>query len=546
MYYKKREILITSALPYANGSLHIGNILEHIQCDIWSRYHIINGSFCIKICGDDAHGTPIMLHANKLLVSPQNLIRKIYNEHIIDLIGFGIYYDNYYTTHSIENKIFVYKIFKKLLKRNFIKKNIIDQLFDVSYNMFLPDRYIIGKCPKCLSDNQYGDNCCICGSCYNSFDIIDPVSILSYKTPEKRKTVHYFFCLDKFCKILNLWLHSHKLNESVINKLNEWFIVGFKKWDITRDVPYFGFKIPKEKFKYFYVWLDAPIGYISILENLCIKNFTFSFSKFWKKNTDIELYHFIGKDIMYFHTFFWPSILYGIDFKFPNNVFVHGFLTINNLKMSKSKGTLISANSFLKYINSEYLRYYYASKLSNNLEDIDLNVNDFINKINSNVIGKYINIISRISTFLNNYFDNRLSKTISNIGVINDFIDYKYVIDEYYENRQYFLVLKSLMFLCDKVNFYINNQKPWILVKDKNNLDYLQEFCTIIINIFKILTFYLKPILPKISNNIEILLNISPLNSHNYSLLILNHNINLYKHLIDRIDNNIFVDIMNC
>ncbi len=547
MYYKKREILLTSALPYANGYLHIGNILEHIQCDIWSRYHILNGSNCIKICGDDAHGTPIMLHANKLGISPKNLIRKIFNEHIIDLINFRIYYDNYHTTHSIENKFFVSNIFNLLLKKNFIKKNVINQLFDVSENMFLPDRYIVGKCPKCFSENQYGDNCSICGECYDSLDIINPLSVLSGNIPEKRKTIHYFFILNKFYKKLKIWIYNCALNESIINKLKEWFISELKMWDITRDHPYFGFKIPNEKDKYFYVWLDAPIGYISIFKNLCIKSNNIIFSKYWKINTNVELYHFIGKDIMYFHTLFWPSILYGVKLKIPDNIFIHGFLTIDNKKMSKSKGTLISASTFAKHFDSEYLRYYYSSKINNNFDDIDFNFKDFINKINSNIIGKFINIISRISKFINIYFKNKLSKSISfnNIDIINDFINYKYIINEYYENRQYFLVVKTIMFLCDKLNFYINNQKPWILIKNFKNFSFVQEICTIIINIFKILTFYVKPIMPKFCNDIEYILNIPYLNFENYFFLLLNHDINVYSHIANKIEKNIIDDIVD-
>ena len=546
MYYKKREILITSALPYANGSLHLGNILEHIQCDIWSRYHFINGSLCLKICGDDAHGTPIMLHAKKIGLKPKDLIKRVYNEHIVDFIGFFVYYDNYYTTHSIENKVFVYKIFNKLYKRNYIKKDIINPFFDVSSNIFLPDRYIVGQCPKCYSDNQYGDNCIICGAFYDSFDIINPISVISGKIPEIKQTTHYFFCLYKFHDILKIWIIQNKLNDSVLNKLNEWFSIGLKRWDISRDYPYFGFKIPNEKDKYFYVWLDAPIGYISIFENLCNKNKYHNFSKFWKKNTNVELYHFIGKDIIYFHTLFWPAILYGSNMKMPNNVFIHGFLTILGSKMSKSKGTLITASDFLKHIDGEYLRYYYASKLNNSIEDIDLSVDDFIYKINSNIIGKFINIISRISALIELYFDNFLSKEISfiNLNVFNDFIKYKCVIDEYYENRNYYLVLKSVMFLCDKLNVYINNQKPWILIKEKNNFHVTHEICTTIINIFKILTFYIKPVLPSISNNIEHVLNISPLNSENFFIILVNHKINSYFRFINRLDKNSFNNVI--
>ncbi|QQG46921.1 MAG: methionine--tRNA ligase [Candidatus Azosocius agrarius] len=546
MYYKKREILITSALPYANGPLHIGNILEHIQCDIWSRFHNLNGSLCIKVCGDDSHGTPIMLHANKIGVSPKNLIKKIYKEHLLDLAKFDIYYDNYYRTHSIENKVFICKVFKKLFRNNLIKKNVINQLFDTIENIFLPDRYIIGTCPKCFSENQYSDNCSICGACYDSLNVINPISVLSKEVPIKKKTIHYFFCLDKFYKILKFW-HECKLHESVINKLKEWFIVGLKKWDISRDSPYFGFKIPNEDSKYFYVWMDAPIGYISIFNNLCMKNSNFIFSKYWKIKTNIELYHFIGKDIMYFHTLFWPSILHGINFKMPNNIFIHGFLIINNKKMSKSKGTFLTAAKFSKYLNSEYLRYYYASKLNNVLDDIDLNINDFVNKVNSDIIGKFVNILSRIIKFINTYFDNKLSKNILNFNkkIIVDFINQKYIINEYYENRQYCFVLKHIMFLCDKINFYINNQKPWILIKDNENFAFVQEICTTVINIFKILTFYIKPILPKISNNIELILNIYPLNYKNYAFLLLDHKINPYVHLVERLDENMIKNIMN-
>ncbi|WP_246208942.1 methionine--tRNA ligase [Enterobacteriaceae endosymbiont of Donacia sparganii] len=534
--FLKKKILVTCALPYSNGSIHLGHMLEHIQADIWVRYHRMCGNEIYFICADDAHGTPVMLKAKKLNITPEKMIKKVYFEHISDLRNFNISYDNYYTTHSNENFFFSKLIFNRLKKKKFIKKKIIKQLYDYIYNLFLPDRFIKGKCPNCYSINQYGDHCENCGITYGSIELIDPISILSHTTPILCNSEHYFFDLPQFYKFLKNWLNSGVLEEKIKNKMKEWFILGLKKWDITRDSPYFGFKIPNSINKYFYVWLDAPIGYISTFKNLCNHNKKLNFFEWWKKDSNTELYHFIGKDIIYFHSLFWPAILEGSNFRKPTKLFVHGHITLNGLKMSKSKGNFITAKKWLKFLDSDSLRYYYASKLSSNINDIDFNFYDFVYKINGDVVNKIVNLASRNAYFINNYFNNNLSKNID-ISFYLKFVEKSKIIHEYFIKCKFSHAIKQIIILSDIANYYIDKYKPWLLIKNNLKKKEVQKICSMGINMFRIIMIYIKPIMPILSQKTELFLK-KKLCIHNIKYPLINRKISKFKPLFTRININ--------
>ncbi|QJC35114.1 methionine--tRNA ligase [Enterobacteriaceae endosymbiont of Donacia proxima] len=530
---KKKKMLVTCALPYANGSIHLGHLLEQIQADIWVKYNRMCGHEVYFICADDAHGTPVMLKAKQLNINPEKLINKIYNEHVLDLKQFNIDYDNYHTTNSIENFFFVKLIFNHLKKKNFIKKKIIKQLYDDTYNLFLPDRFIKGTCPNCKSINQYGDHCENCGTTYSSVHLINPISILSKKKPILCNSEHYFFDLPQFNNFLQKWINSNVLDHIIKNKIQEWFFLGLKQWDITRDGPYFGFKIPKTINKYFYVWLDAPIGYISTFKNLCDKYSKLNFYQWWEKKTNTELYHFIGKDIIYFHCLFWPAILEGMNFRKPTKLFVHGHVTLNGYKMSKSRGNFITARKWLEFIDSDSLRYYYASKLSSNINDIDLNINDFTFKINGDIVNKIVNLASRNAYFINNYFNDNLSNI--NIILYLKFIKKSEIIHNYFFKRQYSHVIKQIIILSNIANSYIDKHKPWLLIKDNLKKKKVHNICSMGINMFRVIMIYLKPIMPILSKKTELFLK-HKLSFHNIKNPLINQKINKFKPLFSRIN----------
>lgn len=532
-----KKILVTCAFPYANGDIHLGHLLEHIQADIWVRYKRMTGNIVYFICADDAHGTPIMLKANKLGIQPEQIIFDVNNKHKKDLYNFNISYDNYYTTHSKENLSMLYLIYNKLKKKGLIKKRIVSQLYDEKKGMFLPDRFVKGNCPKCFSDNQYGDNCEICGEIYNSKDLINPKSVLSNSIPVIRNSEHFFFDLPSLTNMLNCWINSGVLNKQIMNKTKEWFKSGLKEWNISRDKPYFGFKIPDSNEKYFYVWMDATIGYLSTFLNLCNKKNNINFESFWCKNSDAEIYHFIGKDIIYFHSLFWPAILESSDFRKPTKLFVHGHLTINGLKMSKSRKSYINACDWLKYLDADSLRYYYASKLSSKVQDIDLKIQDFVGKINSDIVNKIINLASRNASFINKIFSNILSDEICNKNLHQKFIENTIEIFKYYNELEYNKVIKKIMSMTNLANQYIDEQSPWLLVNIINKKKKLHNICTMGINLFRIIMVVIKPIMPVLSSKAEIFLN-TKLNWDDIDVPLLNHKLSKFEKLYNRIEIN--------
>ncbi|WP_372522839.1 methionine--tRNA ligase [Sulfuricaulis sp.] len=540
---KKRKILVTSALPYANGPLHLGHLVEYIQTDIWVRFQKMRGHECWYVCADDTHGTPVMLRAQQEGISPESLIARMSAEHQRDFADFGIGFDNYYSTHSDENRELVTEIYRRLSKAGHITKRTIKQAYDPVKNMFLPDRFIKGTCPRCNTPDQYGDSCENCGATYSPTELKNPVSALSGVPPVEKDSEHYFFKLGDFKDFLRTWLfpREHKNDQDihvqaeVANKLDEWFDAGLKDWDISRDAPYFGFEIPDAPGKYFYVWLDAPVGYMASFKNLCAKQ-GLKFDDFWGKDSQAELYHFIGKDILYFHTLFWPAILEGAGFRKPTSVFAHGFLTVNGTKMSKSRGTFITARSYLNHLHPRYLRYYFAAKLNGRVEDIDLNFDDFTARINSNLIGKYVNIASRAAGFVTERLGGKLSKEPVNKELLRETQKAAETIAEHYENRDYAEAVRLIMGLADKANAFVDDRKPWLMAKDPAQQEHLQQVCTTSLNLFRLLTIYLKPILPKIAEDVATFLNIPPLTWADAKTLLTDHTINPYQHLATRVD----------
>lgn len=532
----KRKILATNALPYANGPLHLGHMVGTIQGDIWCRTQRMLGHDCLYICGSDGHGTPIMIQAEKMGIAPEKMIAEIHQTQVNDFNDFLIQFDNYHTTHSEETKECIETIYKRQLEAGNIIKRTISQLYDPVKNMFLPDRYIKGECPQCHAKDQYGDNCEVCGTTYLPTDLINPYSTLSGTKPIEKESEHFFFDLQNFEEFLKAWTRHGHLQEQVTNKLDEWFKAGLKEWDISRDAPYFGFPIPGEKDKYFYVWLDAPIGYMGSFVNLCKKRKDLNFSEYWEEENAVDLYHFIGKDIIYFHALFWPAVLHGAKFRTPTKIFVNGFLTVDGQKMSKSRGTFIKARTYLNSLQPEYLRYYFATKLSDRIEDLDINFDDFTQRINSDLVGKFINIASRCAGFITKNFDGQLAATLKEPGLIKEFAKAGDTIAEHYTKIEYSQVIRQIMALADRANQYIDEKKPWSLIKDSASHAEVQDVCSTGINLFRILMIYLKPILPKTAEQVEAFLNIQPLQWSDKDHPLLNHKIKEFKPLITRID----------
>lgn len=529
------KLLVTCALPYANGSIHLGHILEHIQADIWVRYQRMRGKEVHFICADDAHGTPIMLKAQQLCITPEEMIAAMNQEHQDDFAGFQISYDNYHSTHSEENKELSELIYGKLKNNGFIKNKTISQLYDPEKGMFLPDRFVKGTCPKCKAEDQYGDNCEVCSATYSPTDLINPRSVVSGATPVIRETEHFFFDLPAFSDMLQAWTRSGALQEQVANKMQEWFESGLQQWDITRDSPYFGFEIPDAPGKYFYVWLDAPIGYMGSFKNLCDKRSDLNFDEFWNKDSKTDLYHFIGKDIVYFHSLFWPAMLEGSNFRKPTNLFVHGYVTVNGAKMSKSRGTFITARSYLDHFDADCLRYYYAAKLSSRIDDIDLNLEDFVQRVNSDIVNKVVNLASRNAGFIAKRFAGKLSANLAEPELYQQFVDAAKVIGDDFTNREYGKAVREIMALADIANRYVDEKAPWVVAKQEGKDQELQDICSMGINLFRILMTYLKPILPSLTKRVEEFLKVE-LTWDAINTPLLNHDVAPFKALFNRIE----------
>ena len=531
-----RKILVTSALPYANGPIHVGHLLEYIQTDIWTRFQKQRGHCTTYVCADDTHGTPIMLKAQELGITPEQLIADVKKDHEADFDDFYVNFDHYHSTHSDESRELTELIYNRINAGGHISKRTISQLFDPEKEMFLPDRFVKGSCPRCGEEDQYGDNCDKCGATYGPTDLIDPKSAVSGATPVLKDSEHFFFKLQDFQEMLQSWIRAGHIQEQIANKLDEWLEDGLREWDISRDAPYFGFEIPGEPGKYLYVWLDAPIGYMASFKALCEQRDDLDFDEYWKKDSTTELYHFIGKDIVYFHSLFWPATLTASDFRTPTAVWAHGFLTVNGTKMSKSKGTFIKARSYLDHLNPEYLRYYFAAKLNSRIDDFDLNLEDFQQRVNSDLVGKYINIASRTAGFIFKKFDGMLSETCAEESLIKEFQDEAEVIASYYEEREFGRAIKAIMMLADKANQYIAEKEPWKLIKTEGGEAETKAICSVALNMFRLLSIYLKPVLPELSKNVEQFLNIDSMNWSDHQNLLLDHKINKFKPLMQRID----------
>jgi methionyl-tRNA synthetase len=498
-----RNILVTSALPYANGDIHLGHLVEYLQTDIWVRFQKMRGHNCIYVCATDTHGTPIMLSAQKAGLTPEELITRVGARMSEDFSRFQVHFDNFYSTHSDENRELVETIYSRLKNAGHIRSAVISQSYDEQEKMFLPDRYVRGECPRCGAADQYGDSCEVCGATYTPGDLKNPISVLSGSPPSLRESEHFFFRLGNFQDMLKQWVESGRLHESVARKLSEWFEAGLQDWDISRDAPYFGFEIPGAPGKYFYVWLDAPVGYMASFLNLCRKREDLDFDMYWGPDSETELYHFIGKDIIYFHSLFWPAVLTGAGFRTPTSIFAHGFLTVNGQKMSKSRGTFITARTYLDHLDPEYLRYYYASKLGPGIDDIDLNLEDFIARVNSDVVGKLVNIASRCAGFINKRFDGMLAAKLMDPDLFAEFSSASQRIAVAYESREFSRAMREIMALADRANQFIDEHKPWVLAKDPESLQAVQAVCTQGLNMFRILMGYLKPVLPQIAARSE-------------------------------------------
>lgn len=533
---RPRKILVTSALPYANGSIHMGHMVEYVQTDIWVRYQKLRGHTCTYVCASDAHGTPIMLKARELGLSPEKLTEQASAEFVRDFADFGVDFDNYHTTHSVENEALTIEMYEALRAADDIYTKTIEQAYDEKEGMFLPDRFVRGTCPRCKSLDQYGDSCEVCGATYTPADLIDPVSVISGTTPVKRDSEHYFFRLSEYSGRIREWMKQAKLDRNVLAKLEEWFAAGLKDWDISRDAPYFGFRIPGTRDKYFYVWLDAPVGYPASFLNLTERRDDLEFDEYWRPGHDTELYHFIGKDIMYFHTLFWPAVLDGAGFRTPTSVFAHGFLTVNGQKMSKSRGTFIKARTYLDNLDPSYLRYYYAAKLGPTIEDIDLNLEDFVARVNADLVGKLVNIASRCAGFINKSFDGNLSDALADKDLFAEIADAADTIATHYENREYSKAMRIVMNLADKANRYIDEEKPWILAKDPASHDSVQDVCTQGINLFRSLMIYLLPVIPSVAEDARAFLGDTTWHWNDAARPLLGRKINQFKPLLTRVD----------
>jgi methionyl-tRNA synthetase len=542
MSTKPRKILATSALPYANGSIHLGHLVEYIQTDIWVRFQKMQGHECYYVCADDTHGTPIMLRAEQEGISPEQLIERVHKEHLSDFTDFHIDFDNYYSTNSAENRELSEQIYLKLKSAGLIESRLTEHYYDPEKEMFLPDRYIKGECPKCHAQEQYGDGCEVCGATYTTTDLINPYSVVSGAQPVRKETEHFFFKLSECVEFLREWISNGNngcspLADEARNKLEEWFDAGLRDWEISRDAPYFGFEIPDAPGKYFYVWLDAPVGYMASFKHLCNEK-GIDFDSYWKKGSDTELYHFIGKDILSFHALFWPATLEYSGYRTPDQICVHGFLTVNGQKMSKSRGTFITARSYLDFLQPEYLRYYFAAKLNDRVEDIDLNLEDFVARVNSNLIGKYINIASRTAGFISKRYKGMLGNCIDEMDIepLEKLQRAADKIADLYDKRQFSEAIREIMALADIANEYVNDTQPWVIAKQDGQDERLQQICTTGINLFRLLTIYLKPVLPELAQRVEDFLNIEPLQWHHSIELLLDHEIKKYQHLGKRID----------
>ena len=534
-HLNKRKILVTSALPYANGDIHLGHLMEAIQTDIWVRLQKLQGHDCIWVCADDAHGTAIMLSAQTQDITPEVLIDRINRQHQQDFADFLIGFDNFYTTHSEENRIFSESMYQAMEANGHIHRRSIKQLFDPDKNLFLADRYIVGTCPKCHAEEQYGDNCEACGSTYSPSELISPRSAISGAVPIEKESEHFFFDLPAFKEMLKVWTRSGALQDQVANKLSEWLDQDLQQWDISRDAPYFGFEIPNAPDKYFYVWVDAPIGYMASFKNLCDRE-GLDFDSYWRPDSDAELYHFIGKDIINFHALFWPAVLTSSGYRTPTAVFAHGFLTVDGTKMSKSRGTFVNARTYLDHLNPEYLRYYLAAKLSSGIDDLDLNLEDFALRVNADLVGKVINIASRCAGFIHNGFDGMLAENLDHPDLLAEIQSINTEVADHFNSREYGKAIRLIMAKADKANQYINGKEPWVLAKtDKQSVE-LQAICSTGINAFRMLLCYLKPVLPDLAEKAERFLNINPLVWKDIDSLLTNHRINKFQALITRVE----------
>ncbi|HRP34527.1 MAG TPA: methionine--tRNA ligase [Gammaproteobacteria bacterium] len=533
---ESREILVTSALPYANGPLHLGHLVEYIQTDIWVRFQRMRGHHCLYVCASDAHGTPIMLKARQDGITPEQLIREVHAGQLEDFAGFHIAFDNYHTTHSPENRALVEEIFHALEAAGHIETRSIRQSYDEQEGMFLPDRFVRGTCPRCGAADQYGDSCEVCGATYRPSELLEPVSVLSGTRPVERESEHLFFRLGDFEDMLKRWMNEGRLHESMRNKLEEWFEAGLQDWDISRDAPYFGFEIPGRPGKYFYVWLDAPIGYIASFRQLCDRRPDLDFDAWWRPGGDKELYHFIGKDIVYFHSLFWPAVLHGSGFRTPTAVFAHGFLTVNGEKMSKSRGTFIRARTWLEHLDPEALRYYYATKLGPGTEDIDLNLQDFVQRVNSDLVGKLVNIASRCAGFIHRVADGRLAATLPEPALHREMAAAGPAIAECFEQRRYGQAVRQVMALADRANQYIDREKPWQMAREPGREAEVQSVCTQGLNAFRSLVTWLKPVLPRLAEAAEQFLQCPPLAWDDAGTPLLDHRIGPFEPLMQRVD----------
>ena len=534
MAHTPRKMLVTSALPYANGSIHLGHLLEHIQTDIWTRFQRLRGHECYSVCADDAHGTPIMLKAQELGLNPEDMVEATRQEHHEDLLGFGVEYDNYYSTHSPENEALSQDMYNRLNAAGYISKKTINQLYDPEKNMFLPDRFVKGDCPKCGAVDQNGDSCDVCGATYSPTEVNNPRSVVSGATPILKDSEHFFFDLPKFEVMLQNWITSGAIQNEMANKLQEWFEQGLQQWDISRDAPYFGIEIPGAPGKYFYVWVDAPVGYMASFKNYCDKN-DVDFDSFWQVDSDAELYHFIGKDITYFHCLFWPAMLEGAGYRKPTGVNIHGFVTVNGAKMSKSKGTFIKARTYLEHLNPEYLRYYFASKLSDSVTDIDLNFADFTQKVNSDLVGKVVNIASRCAGFITKKFAGKLSDNVLDAALLAEFTGASESIAQHFEARQYHHAIREIMALADKANQYIDTQAPWVTIKDADKQTLTHDVCSMGIHMFRVRAVYLSPVLPELTKSAQTFLN-DEFTWDSAQTTLTGHEINKFKAMLQRVD----------
>lgn len=534
-----RTLLVTSALPYANGSIHLGHLVEHIQTDLWVRHQRMQGHTVHYICADDTHGTPVMLAAQAQGIPPEQLIQQARREHVRDFESFHVHHDLYYSTHTPETRHLAESIYLKLKQAGYIAIRSIEQLYDPQRALFLPDRFIKGECPRCHAKDQYGDNCEACGASYAPTDLINPVSALSGATPVRRSSEHHFFRLALCESFLREWTHSGTIPPEAANKLEEWFKTGLTDWDISRDKPYFGFEIPQAVDKFFYVWLDAPVGYMGTFKKLAEER-GLDFDAVWNKGSPVELYHFIGKDILYFHSLFWPAMLECAGYRTPTRLFVHGFLTVNGQKMSKSRGSFITAHQYLQVLDPEYLRYYFAAKLNGSMDDIDLNLQDFCARINSDLVGKYINIASRCAGFLTKRFDGWLAPTLHEQAapVLQTTYGAAQSIAQHFHERDYARAIRDIMTLADAANQYIDRYKPWELAKQPEHAPLLQQVCSAGMELFRLLTLFLKPVLPVLAQRVESFLNIPPLQwAHAFPTQALTgQRIQPYQHLLTRID----------